>query len=119
VAETEKGLIVCETVEDWVNAFLFLQNSASRKEYSEQAFQSARKYRLEERIKQWVVTLQLDDNFTSNKKAEKELKQISQSFYLELIKKNIRYFTRVPFSWNSVKSAIYYVYFKVTQSFPK
>lgn len=119
VAEREKGVIVCETDEDWVNAFLFLESTTNRKEFSEAAFRSARKYRLEVRIKQWEATLKLDENFASNPKAESELKQISQLFYLELIKKNIRYFARVPLSWNSLKSAISYVFFKVNQTFLK
>ncbi|MBI3218233.1 MAG: hypothetical protein HYZ44_01850 [Bacteroidetes bacterium] len=119
VAETERGVIVCETEEDWINAFLFLENATNRKEYSEAAFQSARKHRLEERIKQWEANLQLDESFASNQIAETELKQISQLFYLELIKKNIHYFTRVPFSWNSLKSLIYYVRNKLIQTFSK
>ncbi len=119
IAEKEKGVIVCDTDEDWINAFLLLEDTVLRKDISEQAFQSAQKYRLEERIKKWEVTLQLDDNFTSNYKAENELKQISQLFYLELIKRNIRYFTRVPCSWGSLKSAIYYVIFKANQTFSK
>jgi len=119
IAEKEKGVIVCDTDEDWTNAFLLLEDIVLRKEISKQAFRSAQKYRLEDRIKQWEVTLQLDEKFASNQKTENELKQIIQLFYLELIKKNIRYLTRVPFSWNSLKSAIYYVRGKLAQTFSK
>lgn len=119
VAETSQGVIVCETDEDWVNAFLFLENTANRKRYSQAAFQSAQKYSLERRIPQWVQAMQLTDAFKSHPGAESSFKEIKRLFYLELIKKNIRYFTRVPLSWKSVKSAIYYIRGKLNQIFSK
>jgi hypothetical protein len=119
VAETSQGVIVCETDEDWVNAFLFLENTADRKDYSQAAFLSAQKYSLERRIPQWAEALQLIDTFKTASTSESSFKEIKRLFYLELIKKNIRYFTRVPLSWKSVKSAIYYIRGKLNQIFSK
>lgn len=119
VAETSKGVIVCETDEHWVNAFLFLENTANRKDYSQAAFQSAQKYSSERRIPQWVEAMQLNDTFKTDPTAESSFTEIKRLFYLELIKKNIRYFARVPFSWRSLESAIYYLRGKLTQTFSK
>jgi hypothetical protein len=117
IANVEKGIIVCSTGEDWINAFLLLENTAIRKEYSTRAFLGSQKYRLENRITQWKDALQLDESFKNNHRSEDALKQISILFYLELVKKNIRYVTRVPFSWNSLQSAIHYLIFRFSRTF--
>ncbi len=113
VAESSKGVIVCETDEDWVNAFLFFESTTNRKEYSESAFQSAQRYSLERRIPQWIEALHLTDAFKSKPAAELAFTKINHLFYLELIKKNIRYFTRVPFSGRAVLSAFYYFFKRI------
>jgi hypothetical protein len=119
VAETEKGVIVCETEEDWVNEFLFLENANNRKDYSQAAFRSAQKYSLEKRVTEWVEAFELTDTFMTQPSTESTFKEIKCLFYLELIPKNIHYFSRVPFSWRALKSAVYYVRFKVTELFSK
>jgi hypothetical protein len=110
IADKSKGVLVCSTEEEWVNAFLLLENAVVRKQLSQEAFHNAQKYRLEERITEWVEVLQLNEQFKTTRAVEKILKFISNLFYTELIKKNIKYFNRVPLSFASTKNALHYFF---------
>ncbi len=110
ISEQENGMIVCKTDEEWVNAFISLENTPTRELLATDAFLSAQKYSLDYRIKQWIDVLGLDENFKTDQKRHTLAKQISNLFYLQLIKKNIRYFARVPISLLSIKSALHYFF---------
>lgn len=108
VATESEGVFVCSTDEEWVNAFLLLENLITRKQLSQEAFRSARKHSLEERITEWVEALQLNENFRASAATERIMRSVSTLFYTELIKNNVRYFNRVPLSYASIKNAFYY-----------
>ncbi|MCA4894687.1 MAG: hypothetical protein ING84_06745 [Cytophagales bacterium] len=119
IAAQAKGMIVCKTNEEWVNAFITLQNTATRHRLATEAFESAQKYNLDYRIQEWIDVLTLDENFKTDQRNQKLEKQISNFFYIQLIRYNIRYFFRVPFSLQSIKSALHYFFITKLGGFTK
>jgi hypothetical protein len=119
IAAQAKGMIVCKTNEEWVNAFITLQNTATRHRLATEAFESAQKYNLDYRIQEWIDVLTLDENFKTDQRNQKLEKQISNFFYIQLIRHNIRYFFRVPFSLQSIKSALHYFFITKLGGFTK
>ncbi len=109
VAKKSKGVFVCTTDDDWLNAFLLLENLEVRKGFSQEAFLSAQNFRLEVRITEWVAALELNENFRANPATGKIMRSISTLFYTELIKSNIRYLNRVPFTWQVMESVLHYL----------
>ncbi|MFM9840765.1 MAG: glycosyltransferase [Cyclobacteriaceae bacterium] len=111
IAALGKGVIICKTREEWVEALLLLQDAKLRKGMSKEAFEAAQPFNLNHVIHLWVKALKLTEKFKieSNTEHEKVQRQINVLFYTQLIRKNIKYFVRIPLSVGSMASAFFYL----------
>jgi hypothetical protein len=119
IASTTKGILVCQTQEEWVDAFIKLEDKKLREEMGVAAFDTAKKFNLDHSIFQWIDVLRLNQNFKISHltKHRKEQRQMNALFYAQLMKKNILYYIKAPFSIHSIVSAGQYLQSKIRSVF--
>lgn len=100
IKQNEDG-IICQTADDWVNAFVRLESEEYRTAIGLNAFRTAKQYSLENNIQSWINAFQLDGHFRKTQSSEeaREDKKVSDHFLRKLLERNIFYWNSIPFSF--------------------
>ncbi len=119
VATSGKGLIICHSAEDWINAFISLEDANLRAKMSSEAYKTAEPFGMDHAIEKWLAELGVNEKYKVNDVAlrRKVQRQLNKFLYKELIKKNFTYIAKAPFSLSYLPSALIYFGRKITSAF--